>query len=499
MVMDLYANGGFLKLLLVSANREPFPDPVFPLGLAYIAQAVRKEGHSVRILDLAFSRDPIKSLSEAIREECPGCVGFSFRNLDNAAYPLTRFYLPDYQELVRTARSVGSVTVKPPVLVAGGPAFSLMPETMLKALGVDYGIEGEGEDAFPALLSELEEGRSPVGIPGVFGHEGGFVSTAFPDVPLFGAGERTRGKFKFDGGTWARMIPARDLFDLRRYVRVGGMANIQTKRGCVFRCRYCTYPVLEGTSHRLRDPESVVDEIQEMVERHNIRSFFFVDSVFNIPTSHAEGISDALIRRKLSIRWCSYASPAGLTLSLLLKMAASGCDGLEVGSDSADSATLSSLGKGFSRDQILDVSESCQKAGIALCHSLIFGGPGETPHTIENTCRTIDETHPTAVVVMAGIRLYPRTPLGDWSLKEGIVRDEKDFLLPKFYIDPAVNSFLIPYLEKFAAERGNWILPGIVPPIRPVTQQIIRFAGYKKPLWHLLKYGFFKNRVYRDR
>jgi len=497
--VDIYSSGGFLKLLLVSANREPFPDPVFPLGLAYVAQAVRLEGHSVRVLDLAFSRDPIKSLAEAVRKESPECVGFSFRNLDNAAYPLTRFYLPDYQELVQTARSAGIANMKPPVLVAGGPAFSLMPEMMLRALGMDYGIEGEGEEAFPALLSELEKGRSARGIPGVFCREGGLVSSPFPDAPLFGTNERFEGKFKFDSGTWARILPARDLFELRRYVRVGGMANIQTKRGCVFRCRYCTYPVLEGTAHRLRDPESVADEIQDMAERHHIRSFFFVDSVFNIPTSHAEGISDALIRRKLSVRWCAYASPAGLTPSLLLKMAASGCDGLEIGSDSADSATLSSLGKGFSRDQILDVSESCQKAGIALCHSLIFGGPGETPETVENTCRTIDATHPTAVVVMAGIRLYPRTPLGDWSLKEGIVADEKMFLNPIFYIDPGVRSFLIPYLEKFAADRGNWILPGIVPPFRPITQQIIRFAGYKKPLWHLLKYGFFKNRVYRDR
>lgn len=277
------------------------------------------------------------------------------------------------------------------------------------------------------------------------------------------------------------------------------MANIQTKRGCVFRCRYCTYPLLEGREHRLRDPEDVADEIEELVERSRVRSFFFVDSVFNLPASHAEGVSRALIRRKIRIRWSAYASPAGLTRGLLETMAAAGCDGLEVGSDSADGTTLLALGKGFSADRILEVAEDCRKVGIPLCHSLIFGGPGETPETVRRTCQRIDETRPMAVVAMAGVRLYPGTPLGEWALSSGLVSSEEDFLEPRFFIDPAVRSFLIPYLEAFSAARGNWILPGVVPPLAPTTQRIIRFMGYRKPLWHLLKYGVFKNRVYRDR
>jgi len=494
-----------LKLLLISANREPFPDPIFPLGLAYVAESVRREGHEIRVLDLAFSKSPLKDLAKTVQEEMAQVIAFSFRNLDNAAYPLTRFYLPDYQILVQTAREAAGISRKTrtpsgrPWIVAGGSAFSLMPRMMLNALRVDFGVEGEGEDAFPALLSALEDGFSPLSIPGVFGADEETFPLSFREESfkeILGNGQK---KYAFDGSSWSRMTPARDLFQLRRYGRIGGMANVQTKRGCVFRCRYCTYPVLEGTTHRLRDPESVADEIQEMVERDHIRSFFFVDSVFNIPTSHAEGIADAIIRRKLKIRWSAYASPAGLTLPILLKMAQAGCDGLEVGSDSADKTTLVALGKGFSRDQILDVSENCRKAGIALCHSLIFGGPGETPETVENTCQTIDATKPMAVVVMAGVRLYPRTPMGDWALETGHIKEAEDFLNPVFYIDPSVKSFLIPYLTKFAAKRGNWILPGVVEPFRPITQRIIRFSGYKKPLWHLLRYGVFKDRVYRDR
>ncbi len=483
-----------MKVLLVSANREHFPDPVFPLGLAYAAAAILKAGHRVSVLDLAFARDPQKALTASIRRERPEAIAFSLRNLDNAAYPLTRFYLPDYQTLILTAREAacGSGSRRSPLIV-GGSAFGLMPGAMMKNLGAEYGVAGESEEAFPALLEALEEGCSPQGIPGVWCQNQGKEPSSpqlFPASPA---------PLSFEGGAWTKLRPARHLFNLSRYLRVGGMANIQTKRGCVFRCRYCTYPLLEGRDHRLRDPDSVVDEIEELVLRHRIRSFFFVDSVFNLPVSHAEGIADALIRRKIRIRWSAYASPSGLTLSLLQKMAAAGCDGLEVGTDSAEETTLESLGKGFSAGRILEVAEDCRKIGIPLCHSLIFGGPGETPETVRTTCRVIDSTRPMAVVAMAGVRLYPGTPLGDWALSTGEVKTEEDFLSPRFFIDPAVRSFLIPYLEEFSSARGNWILPGVVPPLAPTTQRIIRFLGYKKPLWHLLKYGVFKNRVYRDR
>lgn len=360
--------------------------------------------------------------------------------------------------------------------------------------------KGKVRRPFPPFSPPLKKDDLPQAFPGssekIFPRRTHFLS---PTPHFFSPQAPPSPRFKFDGTAWSRIVPARDLFAFRKYGRLGGMANVQTKRGCVFRCRYCTYPVLEGTSHRLRDPESVADEIETIVRQDGIRSFFFVDSVFNMPSSHATGIADALIRRKLRIRWSAYASPAGLTLPILRKMAEAGCDGLEVGTDSADQTTLASLGKSFSRDQIFEVAQACRTAGIALCHSLIFGGPGETPETVENTCRTIEETRPLAVVIMAGVRLYPRTPMGEWALAEGIVSSEEDLLAPTFYIAPAVRDFLIPYLEGFAAARGNWILPGIVPPIRPITQRIIRLAGYKKPLWHLLRYGVFKNRVYRDR
>ncbi len=56
--MTAVAAGSAPRVLLVSTNRERQPMPVVPNGIACVAGALNAAGHEVRVLDLAFSRDP---------------------------------------------------------------------------------------------------------------------------------------------------------------------------------------------------------------------------------------------------------------------------------------------------------------------------------------------------------------------------------------------------------------------------------------------------------
>jgi radical SAM superfamily enzyme YgiQ (UPF0313 family) len=228
-----------MEVLLVSANREKSPYPVFPLGLSYLAGALLAAGHRLRTIDLCFADDPELLLRAELSTFPPEAIIFSIRNIDNVTYPGSRSYL----EGVKTA--VTACTGKCPVIL-GGSGFSLMPRELLDFFGGDYGVVGEGEEILPRLLARLATGESPQGLPGVLIRG---IADYLPSVPVEKIGK-----------------PERSLFQVDRYNREGGMANLQTKRGCPFSCIYCTYPILEGSRLRLREVDDIIAEIRELVE-----------------------------------------------------------------------------------------------------------------------------------------------------------------------------------------------------------------------------------------
>lgn len=460
-----------MRVLLVSANRERIPDPIFPLGLAYVAAAARQAGHEVAVADLCFGNDPLRALTGTVRHFHPDLVGLSLRNLDNAAYPRTVDYLDQHLAVVQTLHNA-----TPAPVVLGGSGFSIMPQACMQALDGDWGIAGEGEVAITGLLAALEAGRKPGRIAGLYGRSGPAASFAGGPAPHLPRRDWLNG-----------LRPARDLLDYPRYIRRGGMGNIQTKRGCVFKCSYCTYPLLEGKRFRTREAADVVDEIAELLHDYGPHPIFFVDSILNFPRGHVESICEEILRRGIKVRWSCYATPVKLDRHQARLMAAAGCDGIELGTDAVDDEQLSRLGKSFNAETAERANRHCMEAGLRVCQTLIFGAPGETHASIRATCAALRRMNPTAVVAMTGVRLYPGTPLSNSLIDQGRVAKHDIGLLPAFYVEPAVADFLPRYLRQQAYAAGNWVLPGLAAPILPGSQRLLRGLGVSGPLWRLLQ------------
>ena len=98
-----------MRVLLVSANQEKSPDPVAPIGLAYVATATAAAGHDVHVVDLCFRDDVEAALTEGVRALRPDVVGLALRNVDNAAWPQVVSYLPHYRRVVAGLRAVTDV------------------------------------------------------------------------------------------------------------------------------------------------------------------------------------------------------------------------------------------------------------------------------------------------------------------------------------------------------------------------------------------------------
>jgi radical SAM superfamily enzyme YgiQ (UPF0313 family) len=292
--------------------------------------------------------------------------------------------------------------------------------------------------------------------------------------------------------------PARSLFDYGRYIRRGGMGNIQTKRGCVFKCSYCTYPLLEGNRFRPRPAGDVVDEIEALQRDYEPHPLFFVDSILNFPRGHVEALCEEILRRRVKVRWSCYATPVKLDRHQATLMARAGCDAIELGTDAVDDGQLQQLGKAFDAATAERANRHCLEAGMSVCQTVIFGAPGETPASVRATCAALRRMQPTAVVGMTGVRVYPGTRLAQRLVAEGRVEQNDIGLLPLFYVDPAVRDFLPDYLGRQAYAAGNWVLPGLATPLLPYSQRLARALGVSGPLWRLLQ-GAWMQRFHRGR
>src|SRR4030042_4120590 len=97
-----------MRVLLISPNMEKLPDPVAPLGVAYLSSALKFHGHEVKCLDLCFEENSAKALAQSILGFAPEAIGLSLRNVDNVAYPDTVSYLPFYKQIVERIRQASS-------------------------------------------------------------------------------------------------------------------------------------------------------------------------------------------------------------------------------------------------------------------------------------------------------------------------------------------------------------------------------------------------------
>ncbi|HEX9079665.1 MAG TPA: lipid biosynthesis B12-binding/radical SAM protein, partial [Desulfuromonadaceae bacterium] len=402
-----------MRILLLSANRERSPYPVFPIGLSYLAGPLSAAGHELAVVDLCFESEPDRALAESLDAFSPALVVISLRNIDNVSWPNCRSYLAGVREVVAACRGRALVVV-------GGSGFSLMPREILDLLGADYGVVGEGEELLPLLAARLERGEDAAGLPGLLVKgEDGFL----PPLPV------------------ARIAtPERSLFDVARYQREGGMANVQTKRGCPFACVYCTYPLLEGRTVRLRPIGEIMAELRSLRDDCGVSYVYFVDDIFNYPVEFAAELCGTMTRERLGLNWSAFINPAFMPPDLLDAMLAAGCDAVEYGTESGSPVMLRNLGKAFTVEDVRTASLLCRERGVDFAHYILFGGPGETRETVLESFSLMDELEPTAVIAMTGIRIFPGTPLHRQALNDGQLTPTDSLLEPVFYLSDAARQ-----------------------------------------------------------
>jgi radical SAM superfamily enzyme YgiQ (UPF0313 family) len=437
-----------MRILLIAANRGEGVMPMFPLGPAYLAGNLGP-GHELQALDLFLTPDYRPALTAMVSSFRPQIIGVSVRNLDMQNYYAPVSLLDEPRDLIGQCRELTDAPV-----VIGGAAVSIVPGEMLSYLGADAAVAGEGETQFRNVVAAVENGAPLESVADVL-------------TPARAAAGATPSRVGED--MTRQRHPDWDLFSLPSYLSRDVPVSVQTKRGCPFRCVYCSTFLLQARSVRLRDPDAVASELEILERDYGAKRVWFIDDNFNSPPAHAEAICQAMIRRGLGLGWLCNLHPGYVSEESVALFKRAGCDFAVVGSESGSDQMLANLKRGYRADAVTRTCGWLKEAGIDHWAGLLVGGPGETSETLEESLMWMEGLEPTSATVWVGIRIHPQTGLADIARLEGVIDDSTNLLFPTFYLSPAVAPMIEERMTQILAAHPNWscnAVPGGWRPMR---------------------------------
>ena len=440
------------RVFFVAGNRCVDPYPVYPMGMAVVSAALAARGHEVRQFDLLSSGSDLAALSAAARAFAPDVICYSLRNVDTEDHLNPDDWLLDGDRAaIRALRGACGAPI-----VLGGAGFSILPEELLEFLGADYGVIGEGEHAACELVDALAAGRP------------------WPRL--------TRSRELMPAASIG--CPRYDASIVPYYRKTSGLIGLQTKRGCPHACSYCSYPLIEGSRIRHRDPREVVDDLETLQRDFGVDNVFFTDSIFNDAAGGHLALAEEMIRRGTTIRWASFFRPQRLERAQLQLLKRAGLYALELGTDAADDATRAALGKGFTFDEVVRSAQACADEGLSVAHYVMFGGPDETPQTAARGLANLRRLPTSVVFAFVGVRIFPATRLRERAVREGIIAAGDPLLRPTYYVSPGVDQAeLEATIAASFRKRRHWIFP---PSDARTRLSVMHRFGFRGILWDQL-------------
>ena len=352
-----------MRVLLIYPYFKPDRDrSIFrfpPLGVGYLATAVRDAGHVVELLDCTFlSRDEAFRRATASEADVVGIYSMLTMRADSL-------------EFARRLRRPGRL------VVAGGPLPSCDPESFMPE--VDVVARGEGEESLVELLAAHENGGRLDAVCGLVYRD------EATGAPAYTAPRPLRADLDGIG------FPARDLYPNADYVRrwrhrgLPATTSVITTRGCPFRCEFCSNAVF-GASYRERSAANVVAEVQQALEA-GYRRIHFADDVFTLNRRRLLQVCREIRRRHLDFSWECLGRVDSLDAELCTVMRAAGCDRIFFGIESGDDDMLRLMGKRITVENARRAVEAAQAAGIRAGGFFILCYPGDTDETVLATIR----------------------------------------------------------------------------------------------------------------
>jgi radical SAM superfamily enzyme YgiQ (UPF0313 family) len=334
------------------------------LGLASICSYLRGKGFECRVFDAQYHCWDANGLVARVAGYKPHLVGLSAMTCE-------------IHSAARIARRLRG-WLKVPAVIGGCHATALPRRVMDEFPSFDFGVYGEGERVFLNLALRLRDSaRAAAGdIKGLIHREGGEVTINAREAYLTGEelGDLPLPALDDYFGEMSAELKAPDA----RYGLLASRGGSQSS---------CFDVEVLGRIVRLRPAESVVEEMQQAMERWGAHTFEFYDRMF---FGDREGLADLfrlMIDGGLSsrARWSASIRPDQVSPSLILPAAKAGCFHLDLLAGSGDDRILDSMGRGVTAASVRAAVAAIRRAGIEVNVCFVLGHPGETEDQAKRT------------------------------------------------------------------------------------------------------------------
>lgn len=255
------------KVALIALRRDDIGG-VSPLGLLYLATALKKNGFTPKII---FKKESeINQIEVEVADFKPALIGMSV---------FTGYLNKRYVDLSKALKALGYL------IVWGNAHASLLPEQVLKEPAIDFVVIGEGEETLVELMKNLNNKENYKNITGL-----GFK----------------------DANGEIIINPRRNFGDMDEYLIDWSLINVEdyivpyfsgkfkrtlavvTSRGCPFNCQFCYNQIFNNRRWRAHSAEKLIANLKPVIEEYKIEAIRFLDDNFFVNKERAFIIARAL-------------------------------------------------------------------------------------------------------------------------------------------------------------------------------------------------------------
>jgi len=363
-----------------------------PMGLLYLAGKLLEDGHEVRIYDVDVEDIKPEGLGQKIRDFGAQLVGLTSTT-------------PTILEARAIAQAI-KATYDVPIII-GGAHVTVVGEHLLQQHNVfDFAAMGEAEITLSEFVRALENGTDLADVDGILYRDGDTIVRTLPRALVANLDDLP--------------FPARQLIrnDLYLWAPPGkeatAMAGFLTKRGCPYKCSFCSQDQVFTRDVRYRSVENVLLEMEWVNKSLGIHHIHIFDDTLVLDRARAIEIAQGILDRGLNFTWEGMARANLVDPELLDIQSRAGLTRMSFGIETGNAEILKNIYKNVTLDDIREGYRMAKEAGIETRGSAIIGHPNETRKTAWDTIKFLRSLKHLDQVYLNIMVPYPGTAV--WHL-----------------------------------------------------------------------------------